>query len=237
MADERLPPVDEVQALRAAACDWRLSRGDVGVFAVILEHCNADGQAFPGPALISKRARLSVTNVKASIRRLEAMRYITIERPGLRKKNRFQVTFKPAPIIPRLAGIPSQMKKALARLDGNSSRRHTQLRKGSRVTTGDAGMHSTGYAVMNKLGMPARHEVAFKSLSEITCASRSFLGSEEQEQERSPEEEARLTASARKLYAEAVKEGNERMMQSVEQNHWHRIADLVPKGRMPPLVA
>ena len=93
--NERISPVDEVQLLRAAACDWRLSRGDVGVFAVILKHCDADLRAFPGPTLIAKEARLSVTSVKASIRQLEEWRYLTVERPGLRRRNRYLVLSSP----------------------------------------------------------------------------------------------------------------------------------------------
>lgn len=238
MTDEsRISPVEEARALRQAACDWRLSRGAIGVYAVILEHCNAAGQAFPGPALIARKARLAVTNVKACIGMLEELKYIEVERPGLRKKNRYRVTFRQQSIRPRLAGIPSSLKAAAAKKKANSSRVHTQLHSGHDAPTGYAGMHSTGYAGVNKLGMPARQEVAFKSLSESTCASRSDLDPEKQEQERSPEEEARLTASARKIYVEAMEKGHQLLMESTERNHWHRIADLIPKDRLPPLTA
>jgi hypothetical protein len=168
MGDEpRLPPVDEVQALRAAACDWRLARGDLGVFAVILEHCNAEGESFPGPALIAKKARLAVTNVKGCIQRLEALRYIEVVRPGLRKKNRFKVTFKPLHILPRDRGMPSQLKREVARQKANSSREHSQSKRSTTAPTGDTRMHSTGHARMNQLGIQVRQEVAFKSLNHI----------------------------------------------------------------------
>ena len=91
----RISPVDEAQLLRAAACDWRLSRGDVGVLAVILAHCDDKWHAFPGPTTISKQARLAVTNVKASLKHLEALQYIAVIRPGLRKANRYEVLESP----------------------------------------------------------------------------------------------------------------------------------------------
>ena len=92
----RISPVDEAQLLRAAACDWRLSRGDVGVYAVILAHCDDKWHAFPGPSTISKQARLAVTNVKASLKHLETLYYIEVIRPGLRKANRFIVQESPS---------------------------------------------------------------------------------------------------------------------------------------------
>ena len=92
----RISPVDEAQLLRAAACDWRLSRGDVGVLAVILAHCDDKWRAFPGPTTISKQARLAVTNVKASLKHLETLYYIEVIRPGLRKANRFIVQESPS---------------------------------------------------------------------------------------------------------------------------------------------
>lgn len=104
VADEegrgRISPVEEVELLRAAACDWRLSRGDVGVFAAILMHCDADGEAFPGPTRLSQLARLAVTNVKACIRHLEQLRYIEVVRPGLRKANRYRILQSPK-VMPR----------------------------------------------------------------------------------------------------------------------------------------
>jgi len=65
------------------------------VLAVILMHCDGEGEAFPGPTRISELARLAVTNVKACIRHLEALQYIEVIRPGLRKANRYRIVQSP----------------------------------------------------------------------------------------------------------------------------------------------
>lgn len=95
MADERIKPVDEAQLLRAACCDWRLSRGHLAVYAVMLEHANAEWQTFVGPKTMSRLGRLALPNVKASVRRLEELKYIKVTRPGLRKKNLYQILEPP----------------------------------------------------------------------------------------------------------------------------------------------
>jgi hypothetical protein len=92
---KRITPVDEVQLLRYAACDYRLARGHLAVYAVILEHCDDKWHAYPGPKLIAKKARLALTNVKASILKLETLKYIGVNRPGLRKKNTYDVLDPP----------------------------------------------------------------------------------------------------------------------------------------------
>ena len=198
----RLPPVEEVKALRAATRDWRLSRGDVAVYGAILQHCNADGESFPGPTRISKLIMLAITNVKISIKKLEAFRYIEVSRPGPRKKNRFKVTFKRLYVPPRNADKPSQLVTKKPRVVPISSREHIQIEHQAAGPTGLVGMHSTGLADMNQLGMPARHEVAFKSPSEITGATRS--DSDLEKQQRRQEKEQRHRDGFRSEYQQTL---------------------------------
>ncbi len=117
MSDEsgkgRISPVDEAKLLRAAACDWRLSRGDVGVFAVILMHCDEQWHAFPGPTLIAHEANLAVTNAKASLRHLEELQYIRVIRPGLRKANRYVVLESPTFRSRKTTGIIREIQRDL----------------------------------------------------------------------------------------------------------------------------
>lgn len=91
----RIDPVDEVRLLRAAACDWRLSRGDVGVLATILRHADDSWLAFPGTRTISEMARLAASNVIASIGKLERLGYLRVTRRGQRKRQDFQVLASP----------------------------------------------------------------------------------------------------------------------------------------------
>lgn len=109
----RISPVDEAQLLRAAACDWRLSRGDVGVLAVILRHCNDRWRAYPGPTLISREAMLATSNVKTSLRRLEQLRYLEVDRPGLRKANRYRVLESPRVMDQKTAKSIAETKREL----------------------------------------------------------------------------------------------------------------------------
>lgn len=147
---EGLSPVVEVQALRAAACDWRLSRGDVGVYAVLLRHADAAGLTYPGPALISRDAHLAVPNVKASIVRLARAGYIRIERRGLRRANHYHLQRSPkVPDRPKTgnAGIPSRSPRDDDDESGNWERTHTQF--------DEHDSSPTGYAGIPELGMPA----------------------------------------------------------------------------------
>lgn len=165
MSDERLSPVLEVQLLRAAACDWRLSRGDVGVFAVILRHCDGDLHAFPGPTRIAKEAMLSVTSVKCSIRALEQFRYLGVKRPGLRKRNTFEVLPSPTVTprgliaISREFGLPSAKKHQRM----NWSREVAQSKRTLNSATGQVQHLPTGQVRLHQLGKSARHELAFNS--------------------------------------------------------------------------
>lgn len=231
MGDERIPPVDEVQLLRAAACDWRLSRGDVGSFAVILKHCDDDWTAFPGPARIAKEARLSVTSVKKSIRTLEQFRYLEVIRPGLRKKNRFRVLQSP--------GVPHREMVAAAREFGLPSANKAKRSNWARTipqsgttpkrATGEVQRPPTGEPRLQQLGKRRRHEVAFKALEK----SQELLSSTEEEQERSAEElaedearEWRIGLKARSLYLEAKSAGNDAVMAMLERDHAEAIAEV-----------
>jgi hypothetical protein len=198
-ANERIAPVDEIQLLRAAACDYRLSRGDLGVFAVILEHCDADLCAFPGPALIARKARLSVTSVKNSIRQLEEWRYLKVERPGLRKRNRFQVLPSPT-VLPRAAFETGQVSLTSSRLSkrGNWSRGVAQSGSKLKAPTGQAQQPPPGQARLHQLGKSARQEVAFKSPEKSQDASLSLQEQEDQDKAtrfaRAQEERERVRA-------------------------------------------
>lgn len=92
---ERIAPVDEARLLRAAACDWRLSRGDVGVFAVILEHADDSWLSFPGIRLLSEKAHLANSNVLTSIGKLEGFGYITVLRRGQGRRQDYRVMASP----------------------------------------------------------------------------------------------------------------------------------------------
>jgi hypothetical protein len=175
-SNERISPVDEVQLLRAAACDWRLSRGDVAVLAVILEHCDSELRAFPGPARIAKAANLAVTNVKRSLKKLEQLRYLGIEHRGVRRRSGYVV--KEAPQVPtRRAGVPSSnLKKG-----HDSARERAQFGVHEMGTTGYESITPTGRASIHQLGTLARHEVAFKTPLKSQGA---LLTPEEQEQQR-----------------------------------------------------
>ncbi len=231
MANEhagRIQPVDEVQLLRAAACDWRLSRGDVGVLAVILRHCDDRRRAFPGPTLISRECRLAPSNVKTSLRHLEQLRYIEVERPGLRKANRYRVLDSPRVMDQKAARTIAATKRELG-LPASPAlgMRAGPVRASSARATRPAGGHQLGLPAGPQLGLPTGHEVAFEDTSESTTPA--ALHSEDEEQS--------LKAHARKLYLEAKENGNTAVMTFVESKHWKHIADLADKGKLPPLEA
>lgn len=91
----RIEPLDEIRILRAAACDWRLSRGDVGVLAAVLRHADDSWLAFPGTRIISGLARLAASNVITSIGKLERFGYLRVTRRGQRKRQDFQLLTPP----------------------------------------------------------------------------------------------------------------------------------------------
>jgi len=81
-------------ALAAAATDSRLSRADIGCLAVILDRFNrSTGAAWPGINRLATEANLHRSNVIRAIQRLEQTGYVTVERAGLGKSNRYRPTF------------------------------------------------------------------------------------------------------------------------------------------------
>ena len=176
----RISPVDEIQLLRAANCDWRLSRGDVGVFAVILLHCDDRCRAFPGPTLISKVARLATSNVKSSLRRLEELRYLEVERPGLRRANRYRVLESPMVPDQKTARMVAGMRRELGlRTSPALGMRTGPDKKAANRATRPAGDHQLGLPTGRQLGLPAGHEVALEGTSESTTPAASDSGDKE----------------------------------------------------------
>lgn len=146
----RLSTLDELHALRAAALDWRLSRGDLGVYAVLLKHSDGNGLTFPGPALISRSAKLAVPNVKVSIAKLASLQYLSIKRRGLRRANHYHLQDSPA-VPPRPAIGNSSITNKARPPDTNDSDHwdgtHTQFVESDSEATRHAGVP--------ELGMPA----------------------------------------------------------------------------------
>jgi len=171
--DERPTAVDELHAIRAAAFDWRLSRGDVAVYVVLLQHLNfRTGESWPGATRIGAIANLAMSNVKASLRRLEELRYIAVIRPGQRIANRYEILESPKVPSRKLVRMMEQTRRDLGmpatpalgmRAGPDSSKRRTP--------SGDAGRSSSGYADRPHLGMRAGHELAFELSSELSSAS------------------------------------------------------------------
>lgn len=174
--------VAELRALQTASRDHRLSRGDIGVYSVLLSHAR-DGLAYPGPARISEMARLAVSNVKQSLGRLEDLKYIETIRTKARVRNRYRM-LEP-PMVPSLKG--ERARAAAARELGMragpaakpskagaiaTKRAELGMRAGPAIpgappATGDACRPPTGHACRPELGMRAGPELAFNSPSEL----------------------------------------------------------------------
>lgn len=182
----RIEPVEEVHVLRSAAFDHRLSRGDVGVLAAVLQHCDATGFAFPGPSLIANLANLATTNAKRSLRKLEELGYLRVVRRGERRRSEYLVQ-APPPIPTRRASVPSSNLKK-----GHDSAREraqfaTRADACARVT-GYESITATGDAGVRNLGTLARHESTSEFTYESTGAERAIREQEKQEQEESRRE-------------------------------------------------
>jgi predicted transcriptional regulator len=81
-------------ALAAAAKDSRLSRADIACLAVILDRFNrSTGAAWPGINRLATEANLHRSNVIRAVQRLEQTGYVTVERTGQGKSNRYRPTF------------------------------------------------------------------------------------------------------------------------------------------------
>ena len=221
-AKGRISPVHEAQLLRAAACDWRLSRGDVGVFAVILAHCDDAWLSFPGPSLISRDARLAMSNVKASLARLEALKYIRIKRPGPRKANRYVALESPNVPSQKVQRILKDARKLGLPAGPDWSAKESPTRPAHRLATRPAGSQ--------QLGLPAGHESSSEITYESSCASRRFPSPEELEQQRREREE-RHRDGFRREYQEALVTPGLQWARRMEQNPAIRkyIEDLIPE--------
>lgn len=73
--------------------DAMVTRCDIAVLIAIVDHCNPEGMCFPGVDTIAKKSQVSRRNVFRSIRRLEALGYIWIERDSY-KSNVYTVDFR-----------------------------------------------------------------------------------------------------------------------------------------------
>ena len=173
----------ELRALQVAARDWRLNRGDIGVYSVLLSHANKEGVAYPGPTRISEQARLAVSNVKASLGRLEALQYIEVMRTKARVQNRYRLLDPPN--VPSLKGERARAEAALElgmrtgpvhkpSRAGTASRKRSELgmragpaKSDAVPATGHAGRPTTGHADRSELGMRAGPELALNSSSEL----------------------------------------------------------------------
>lgn len=81
-------------SLAAAAKDSRLSRADIACMAVIIDRFNRSaGSAWPGINRLATEANLHRSNVIRAIHRLELTGFVTVERGGLGKSNRYRPTF------------------------------------------------------------------------------------------------------------------------------------------------
>jgi predicted transcriptional regulator len=97
MANEPYNLLARYQMLEAALGDFRLTRADCSVLAVILSHVDQDGEAWPGITRITKRAGVSRRTAIRAISALEAADYFCIKR-DFGRVNTYQVQeINPAP--------------------------------------------------------------------------------------------------------------------------------------------
>ncbi|WP_157475269.1 hypothetical protein [Lysobacter sp. Root494] len=183
MSNDRPTALDELHALRHACMDWRLARGDLAVYAVLLKHADAGREAYPGPKRISSQAAIAVSNVKVSLRRLEDLKYIRVIRPGLRKANRYVISDSPAIPSKEKAAAMREIASLLGMQAGPDPRRPRAASNPQRTrnlgmqagpddargvsASRHAGMTATGYARSPELGMRAGYELASELSSEL----------------------------------------------------------------------
>lgn len=175
MADDsgkdRMHPVDEAQLLRAAACDWRLSRGDVGVLAVILKHADGEWLAFPGHRLIAEQARLAPSNVPHSIHKLERYGYLSVIRRGQRKRQDYRLLQSPEVRRSAPARKSSGFGKSAPARKSSSEKRSAPV---DRMKSAPV----DGKHLLLSIGAESTYEIT----SESTGAARALLEQERQEQ-------------------------------------------------------
>lgn len=175
--NERIAPVDEVQLLRAACCDWRLSRGDLGVFAVILKHANAEWFARPGTRTIADQARLAASNVASRLENLERNGYLKVIRRGQRKCQHYQ-----------LLDPPPLRRSAPARKSSGFSKSAPANKSSSENPSAPMDVRPSAPVDVKNLLLSIGTECTYEITSEITGASR--LGSSEEEEQKRIREEA-----------------------------------------------
>lgn len=144
---ESLPPLDELRMLRRGAADWRLSRGDVAVYSVLLSHADGNLFTFVGPSTMAFLANLSLTNVKKSLARLETLGYVRVHRRGLRKANHYFL--QPPPAVPPRgesgnASVPRPRARPMLGESSDWPRRDTQMAQLQSAPSGDAGVRDLG---------------------------------------------------------------------------------------------
>lgn len=170
-AKGRIAVVDEVRMLRAAACDWRLSRGDVGVFAVILRHADAAWVAFPGTRIIAEQARLAASNVVASITRLEHYAYLRVTRRGQRKRQDYQI-LEP----------PMLVESAPARKSSGFGRSAPARKSSPEIPSAPVDMNLSAPVDRNNLLLSIGTEGTSEDTLEVTRASKSVRTRKKPEQ-------------------------------------------------------
>ena len=186
--------LQELRLLRCATRDRRLSRGDCGVYGVILEHCNKLGVAFPGATRLSLIAGLDVKNVKVSIKKLEKNGYLQVLRRGQRVSNQYQILipsgYAQAPSLngtseepgdshapssnsaPEASGgvaTPSDQTQRVSDVVVGSSGGVADASGGAVDGSGGVSIPASGGAGIPDLGAPASPELTGNSLKEELC--------------------------------------------------------------------
>lgn len=90
MANEPYNLLARYQMLEQALQDYRLTRADCSVLAVILAHVDQDGEAWPGITRITQRAVVSRRTALRAVSNLEQAGYFTTER-SLGRVNSYQI--------------------------------------------------------------------------------------------------------------------------------------------------
>ena len=227
--------------LEQACCDARLDASHMRTLAVILDACYDKPRCFIGPTAIGKIAGINERTVRNAIDGLVGAGYLDTE-SRTKRSNWLSPNFKSAMrsgcLVTYKDRSPEKVHRPFRAPKWSDEIAGVQTRYKGKKQTEIAGVQNQASGSTDPTQRVYRPTEAVKeAIKEAVRAPRSGFDHEKQEQERSPEEEIRLTASARKLYVEAMQKGHQLLMESTERNHWHRIADLVPEGRLPPLVA